>query len=102
MTAKDSDFIGIRDLDSQLKEYKRTYKQARMELRSVKATSHFFVQAPKMEGQLPMGPDGGLVDIHVTAFVSAIDSLDSWMFQRSNMRSSANESRRHVHHSYHR
>lgn len=28
-----------------------------------------------MEDQLPMAPDGGLLDIHVTAFVSAIDSL---------------------------
>ncbi|KAG1742453.1 hypothetical protein EDB19DRAFT_1701134 [Suillus lakei] len=75
MTAKDSDLIVIRDLDSQLKEYKRKYEQAKTELRSVKATSQLFLQAPKMEDQLPMGPDGGLVDIHVTAFVSAIDSL---------------------------
>jgi hypothetical protein len=28
-----------------------------------------------MEDQLPMAPDGGLLDIHVTVFVSAIDSL---------------------------
>ncbi|KAG1818053.1 uncharacterized protein BJ212DRAFT_1479880 [Suillus subaureus] len=75
MTAKDSDLTVIRDLDSQLKEYKRKYEQAKTELRSVKATSQLFLQAPKMEDQLPMGPDGGLVDIHVTAFVSAIDSL---------------------------
>jgi hypothetical protein len=94
MTAKDSDLTVIRDLDSQLKEYKRKYEQAKTELRSVKglqryssdaidsylifswsATSQLFLQAPKMEDQLPMGPDGGLVDIHVTAFVSAIDGL---------------------------
>lgn len=75
MTAKDSDLTVIRDLDSQLKEYKRKYEQAKTELRSVKATSQLFLQAPKMEDQLPMGPDGGLIDIHVTAFVSAIDSL---------------------------
>ncbi|KAG2131707.1 uncharacterized protein EDB93DRAFT_1311288 [Suillus bovinus] len=75
MTAKDSDLTVIRDLDSQLKEYKRKYEQAKTELRSVKVTSQLFLQAPKMEDQLPMGPDGGLVDIHVTAFVSAIDSL---------------------------
>lgn len=36
MTAKDSDLAVIRDLDSQLKEYKRKYEQAKTELRSVK------------------------------------------------------------------
>ena len=36
MTAKDSDLIVIRDLDTQLKEYKRKYEQAKTELRNVK------------------------------------------------------------------
>lgn len=36
MTAKDSDLIVIRDLDNQLKEYKRKYELAKTELRSVK------------------------------------------------------------------
>lgn len=36
MTAKDSDLVVIRDLDIQLKEYKRKYEQAKTELRSVK------------------------------------------------------------------
>ena len=36
MTAKDSDLVVIRDLDGQLKEYKRKYEQAKTELRSVK------------------------------------------------------------------
>lgn len=36
MTAKDSDLSVIRDLDLQLKEYKRKYEQAKTELRSVK------------------------------------------------------------------
>jgi protein SPA2 len=36
MTAKDSDLIVIRDLDQQLKEYKRKYEQAKTELRNVK------------------------------------------------------------------
>jgi hypothetical protein len=36
MTAKDSDLTVIRDLDNQLKEYKRKYEQAKTELRSVK------------------------------------------------------------------
>ncbi|CAL1711181.1 unnamed protein product [Somion occarium] len=75
MTAKDSDLIVIRDLDAQLKEYKRKYEQAKTELRSVKATSQLFLQPPKTDDQLPVSPDGGLLDIHVTAFVSAIDSL---------------------------
>ncbi|OSX61913.1 hypothetical protein POSPLADRAFT_1181965 [Postia placenta MAD-698-R-SB12] len=75
MTAKDSDLTVIRDLDAQLKEYKRKYEQAKTELRSVKATSQLFLQAPRMDDQLPVSQDGGLVDIHVTAFVSAIDSL---------------------------
>lgn len=36
MTSKDSDLIVIRELDAQLKEYKRKYEQAKTELRSVK------------------------------------------------------------------
>ena len=36
MTAKDADLAVIRDLDAQLKEYKRKYEQAKTELRSVK------------------------------------------------------------------
>lgn len=36
MTAKDADLVVIRDLDSQLKEYKRKYEQAKTELRSMK------------------------------------------------------------------
>ncbi|KAF9070817.1 hypothetical protein BDP27DRAFT_1323049 [Rhodocollybia butyracea] len=78
MTAKDSDLVVIRDLDNQLKEYKRKYEQAKTELRSVKATSQLFLQAPKidkLEDQLPVSPDGGVLDIHVTAFLSAVDGL---------------------------
>ncbi|OBZ69633.1 hypothetical protein A0H81_10591 [Grifola frondosa] len=75
MTAKDSDLAIIRDLDSQLKEYKRKYEQAKTELRSVKATSQLFLQPPKTDDQLPVSPEGGLLDIHITAFVSAIDGL---------------------------
>lgn len=47
MTAKDSDLIVIRDLDTQLKEYKRKYEQAKTELRSVKGAlslSFFFLK----------------------------------------------------------
>jgi protein SPA2 len=38
-------------------------------------TSQLFLQAPKLEDQLPLSAEGGLPDIHVTAFLSAIDSL---------------------------
>ncbi|KAJ7594607.1 hypothetical protein C8J56DRAFT_821455 [Mycena floridula] len=78
MTAKDSDLVVIRDLDNQLKDYKRKYEQAKTELRSVKATSQLFLQAPKMDkldDQLPISNDGGVLDIHVTAFLSAVDAL---------------------------
>ncbi|KIJ51216.1 hypothetical protein M422DRAFT_26642 [Sphaerobolus stellatus SS14] len=78
MTARDSDSIIIRDLNAQMREYKRKYEQAKTELRSVKATSQLYhQQAPKVSAdeQLPVGPSGGLLDIHVTAFVSAIDLL---------------------------
>ena len=40
MTSKDSDLVVIRELDAQLKEYKRKYEQAKTELRSVKGISH--------------------------------------------------------------
>lgn len=95
MSSKDSDNLLIRELDSQLKDYKRKYEQAKTELRSVKgvflsiffevlaniselATSQLFLQAPKfdkLEDQLPMAPDGGILDLYITAFLSAIDSL---------------------------
>jgi hypothetical protein len=41
MTAKDSDLTVIRDLDNQLKEYKRKYEQAKTELRSVKGLQRY-------------------------------------------------------------
>ncbi|KZT19829.1 hypothetical protein NEOLEDRAFT_1141535 [Neolentinus lepideus HHB14362 ss-1] len=75
MNAKDSDLAVIRDLDMQVKEYKRKYEQAKTELRSVKATSQLFLPTPKSDEQLPTSSDGGLLDIHVTAFVTSIDNL---------------------------
>jgi len=75
MMGKDADLAVIQNLDSQLKEYKRKYEQAKTELRSVKATSQLFLQPPKTDDQLPMSPDGAILDIHVTAFVSSMDSL---------------------------
>ncbi|KIY54002.1 hypothetical protein FISHEDRAFT_32248 [Fistulina hepatica ATCC 64428] len=78
MTAKDADLGVIRNLDQQLKEYKRKYEQAKTELRSIKATSQLFLQGPKlvqMDEQLPVTPDGAILDIHATAFLTAIDVL---------------------------
>ena len=94
MTSKDSDLIVIRDLDAQLKDYKRKYEQAKTELRSVKgryapppffflvfayvspaATSALFLQKPKFDDQLPVSADGAIPDVHLTAFLTAIDSL---------------------------
>jgi len=77
MAARDSDNMIIRDLNMQAKQYKQKYEQAKTELRSVKATSQLYHQAPKVlsDDQLPVGPSGGLLDIHVTAFLSAIDLL---------------------------
>jgi hypothetical protein len=39
MAAKESDSKVIRELDNQLKEYKRKYEQAKTELRTVKGNS---------------------------------------------------------------
>jgi protein SPA2 len=65
MTAKDADLMVIRDLDSQLKEYKRKYEQAKTELRNVKGEvnsilyahfihtliSYFATLSPSSEGR---------------------------------------------------
>lgn len=96
MSAKDSDLVVIQNLDAQLKEYKRKYEVAKTELRNFKselsdryllscyklittvcvATSQLFLPTPKVDSdQLPVSPDGGILDIHVTAFLSATDSL---------------------------
>ncbi|KII95770.1 hypothetical protein PLICRDRAFT_34713 [Plicaturopsis crispa FD-325 SS-3] len=77
MTAKDSDLAVIRNLDLQMKEYKHKYEQAKTELRSLKATSQLYLQAPKSHGedQLPVSPDGAILDIHITAFLSGVDAL---------------------------
>ena len=94
MTAKDADLAVIHDLDAQCKDYKRKYEVAKTELRGLKgpyslhpmeswfvkayihvATSQLFLQPPKSDDNLPMSSDGAVLDIHVTAFVSAVDSL---------------------------
>ncbi|KAK7045688.1 component of the polarisome [Paramarasmius palmivorus] len=66
----------IRDLELKLKDQRLKYDQVKTELRSVKATSQLFTPLPKLDqDQLPVSADGGVLDIHVTAFLSAIDSL---------------------------
>src|ERR1700722_9841181 len=92
MSEKDLDLNAIRELENQVKEYRRKYEQAKTEIRSVKgtsiysskfclnlsyyaATSQLLLQMPQLDAQLPMAADGGILDIHVTAFLSAIDSL---------------------------
>jgi protein SPA2 len=96
LAARDSDQMVIRDLDGQLKDYKRKYELAKTDLRNVKgtflrliftiirlfifctsptATSQLFLQPPKVDDQLPLSQDGGLPDIHITAFLSSIDGL---------------------------
>ncbi|KAL5504573.1 SPA2 [Sanghuangporus vaninii] len=76
MIAKESDMHVIHNLDMQLKEYKRKYETAKTELRSFKATSQMFLKATKPDAdQLPMSPDGGILDIHITTFVTATDNL---------------------------
>ncbi|THG98490.1 hypothetical protein EW145_g7419 [Phellinidium pouzarii] len=76
MIAKDSDLAIIHNLDTQLKDYKRKYETAKTELRSFKATSQLLLQASRPDtDQLPVSTEGGLLDIHVTAFMTATDSL---------------------------
>ncbi|KZS88925.1 hypothetical protein SISNIDRAFT_552392 [Sistotremastrum niveocremeum HHB9708] len=77
LSNQDEDAMIKQSLESQVKEYKRKYEQAKTELRGLKATSQLFLQAPKSEDsqQLPISSNGGVLDIHLTAFQSAIDSL---------------------------
>ncbi len=39
------------------------------------ATSALFLQKPKFDDQLPVSGDGAIPDVHLTAFLTAIDSL---------------------------
>jgi hypothetical protein len=93
MTSKDSDLVVIRELDARLKEYKRKYEQAKtVSLRQryasflpyyslpmshvrIVATSALFLQKPKFDDQLLVSTDGAIPDVHITAFLTAIDSL---------------------------
>ncbi|KAG8932703.1 component of the polarisome [Tulasnella sp. 418] len=73
---KEADQATIYNLTSQVKDYKRKYEHAKTELRNFKATSQLFhPQSPRSDDQLPIAENGGILDIHVTAFQSAIDGL---------------------------
>ncbi|EJT96676.1 hypothetical protein DACRYDRAFT_102761 [Dacryopinax primogenitus] len=84
MHEKDSDASIIRDLNAQIKEWKRKYENAKTELRHMKATSTLSgPQTPKVSAaggdgdmnHLPTSDTGAIADVHVTAFQSSIDTL---------------------------
>lgn len=72
---KDADVTIIKDLNSQIANYKRMYESAKTELRTLKATSHLFVQQPKADDVLPLSEKGAIADVNLTAFQSSIDEL---------------------------
>lgn len=94
---RDADSRTIRELSSQVQEYKRKYEAAKTELRGLKgnrfalemmscaethfgisATSQLYVQQPpsiSKQDQLPISERGGIVDVHITEFQSAIDTM---------------------------
>ncbi|KAH9846301.1 hypothetical protein C2E23DRAFT_898707 [Lenzites betulinus] len=51
--SRDNDLATVHDLDIQVKDYELKYKQAKKELRSVKATSQLFLQPPKVAINCP-------------------------------------------------
>ena len=95
MISKDSDLIIIRDCDARLKEYstyKRWYEQPKTEFCSAKGmcANSFLPTLPpfltfellllrlfscKSDDQLPVSADGAIPDVHITAFVTTINSL---------------------------
>ncbi|KZT51608.1 hypothetical protein CALCODRAFT_487776 [Calocera cornea HHB12733] len=80
MHEKDNDAAIIRDLNAQIKEWRRKYENAKTELRHMKATSTLSApQTPKLNtndgDHLPTSDTGAIADVHVTAFQSSIDAL---------------------------
>ncbi|QRW25490.1 cell polarity protein [Rhizoctonia solani] len=75
---RNADSQTIRELSSQVQEYKRKYEAAKTELRGLKATSQLYVQQPvdlNKQDQLPISERGAIVDVHITQFQSAIDTM---------------------------
>ena len=87
MTAKNADLVVIRDLEKY--ELAKTVKRSQRFVFTCAdtgpvllmiwvhaETSQLFLQPPpRTDDNFPMSPDGAVLDIHVTAFVSAVDSL---------------------------
>ncbi|KDQ11966.1 hypothetical protein BOTBODRAFT_113544 [Botryobasidium botryosum FD-172 SS1] len=80
MAEKDSDALLMQNLNTQLKEYRRKYEQAKTELRNLKATSQLYLQQHASKHQHDDGSPrvsdaGAILDIHMTAFQSSVDGL---------------------------
>ncbi|KZV75957.1 hypothetical protein PENSPDRAFT_599275 [Peniophora sp. CONT] len=76
IAAREADARTIRELENQVREWRKKYENAKTELRSIKATSQLFTQKPNFsDGNLPMSSSGGVVDIHITSFLASIDAL---------------------------
>ncbi|KAG8876901.1 component of the polarisome [Serendipita sp. 405] len=73
--ARDEDEETIRELRTQMTDYKKKYERAKTELRNLKATSSLFLQKPKHDNHLPTSRTGAIQDMHITAFQSASDDL---------------------------
>ncbi|KAJ6568262.1 hypothetical protein DFH09DRAFT_432902 [Mycena vulgaris] len=69
----------VGDPDNQATDYnlRRKYEQVPTEIRGVKAAELFFQASKydKPEDQLPVSSDGGILDMHLTTFLTAIDDL---------------------------
>ncbi|PPQ72071.1 hypothetical protein CVT26_006706 [Gymnopilus dilepis] len=78
LAAKKSDDNLIRDFGTRLKENKRAQRETVKQLAAVRALSQVFLRGPDLgstEGHLPAALDGGLPDVHLQTFLSAIEGL---------------------------
>ena len=92
MTPMDLDLVVIRDRDARLKEYSTNASMSRPRqssqskvcvvipsflpfARFSRSNSSLFLQKPKFDDQLPFSADGTIPDAHITAFLTAINSL---------------------------
>ncbi|CAG8568124.1 289_t:CDS:10 [Acaulospora morrowiae] len=76
---KDQDATRIKDLTTEVNEWKSKYEKIKIELRNLKATSSFFREAPKVDivkdNSLAPTPDGAIVESKIVAYQVAIDDL---------------------------
>ncbi|KAI0314554.1 hypothetical protein OF83DRAFT_1136191 [Amylostereum chailletii] len=75
IAAREADARIIRDLEGQVREWRRKYETAKTELRSVKVTSQLYSPQPAFADNLPMSSSGAIPDTHITAFLASIDAL---------------------------